>query len=149
MTTDLSLDAERAMVLVRRLLKEALEASPTADEIVRRWRKDDTSLAGRLFTRSLLEIMPDVTPDDRWTLMLHMDQILNRLDAVTARERVAIEQDRAALAQHRQAQALEEGAKRKPNVERMSLRTVKKHYTALSGYWKWLESEVAREIRTV
>ncbi len=110
MTNDLSLDAERAMVLVRRLLKEALDASPTADEIVRRWRDDDTSLAGQLFTRSLLEVMPDVPPEERRTLMLHMDQILNRLDALTARERLAMEQDRAALAQHRQARALEEDA---------------------------------------
>jgi hypothetical protein len=28
---------------------------------------------------------------------------------------------------------------RKPAVERMTLRTVKKHFTSLSGYWQWLQ----------
>ncbi|WP_372624271.1 hypothetical protein [Falsiroseomonas sp.] len=37
--------------------------------------------------------------------------------------------------------ALPEGhPDRKADVERMSLRTVKKHYTSLSGYWRWLEA---------
>jgi len=124
MATDLSLDAERAMVLVRRLLKEALDASPTADEIVRRWNEDDTTLAGQLFTRSLLEIVPDASPEDRRTLMLHMDQILNRLDAATARERVEIEQERAALAQRRQARAEEEQATRRETVAKLEARLI-------------------------
>jgi hypothetical protein len=92
MANNLSLDAERALVLVRRLLQEAVDDSPTAKEIVRRWREDDTSLAGQLFTRSLLEIVPDIPEEERQKLMLHLERILDRLDAATARERVAVEQ---------------------------------------------------------
>jgi hypothetical protein len=107
MTKDRSLDAERALVLVRRLLKEALDDSPTAEEIVRRWRANDTSLAGQLFTRSPLEIVPEIPEDERPKRMLHLERILDRLDAATARERVAVEQERAALAVHRPTRSAE------------------------------------------
>jgi hypothetical protein len=85
MAKDLSLDAERALLLVRRLLNEALDDSPTAEEIVQPWRANDTSLAAQLFTRSLQEIVPEIQEGEGPKLMLHMQRILDRLDAATAR----------------------------------------------------------------
>jgi len=75
-----------------------------------------------LFILFLLEIVPDASPEDRRTLMLHMDQILNRLDAATAHERVEIEQERAALAQHRRARAEEEQTTRRETVAKLEAR---------------------------
>ncbi len=122
MASDLSLDAERALVLVRRLLQEALDNSPTAEEIVRRWREDDTSLAGQLFTRSLLEVVPGIPEDGRKKLMLHMDRIAHRLEAANARERAEVEQERAALAVHRAERAAEREGEAQSALAQLSVR---------------------------
>ena len=122
MAKDLSLDAERATVLVRRLLREALDDSPTAEEIVRRWREDDTSLAGQIFSRALIEIVPDMPEDGRAKLMLHMERILDRLDTATARERAELEQERAALAVHRAMRSAERENEAQGTVAQLAAR---------------------------
>jgi hypothetical protein len=126
MADDLSLDAERAMVLVRRLLNEALDSSPTADEIVRRWRDDDDrSLAEQLITQALLEVVSEIPEEPQRRLMLHIERILDRLELANARQRADTERARAALAKHRHARAEAREAAARISAEELAGRAAK------------------------